>query len=1623
MPTEGTVWQLWANGQPLTPARWPNAQVWTEDWWDIDKSWAFFDTGTECGYGVDAGTRNPGPGEDGHSSLAAEGVSFNGCNLIINNEHWKTRRYPMQGHTAGTGTFTYTPNSDNSLCRTYGDDLSHAKYFIDGCAAAFDAPGEWYADDDGHLVVRLPSGMSTISAVTFTGKVNTYAFAFNEATNLVLRDLSFFGTTVLMYESWNATITGCKFTYPSASRRSLGSATREFDAADAFGVAASASVGISADSDEYEIVVPTLWMGKRPSEPAPTGHVFVDNEVLYSEGAALVCGRCQHDVISHNKIFMVGYPFGRAIQMLGTTTDYVTISRNTLRFDGSGAIAWLWGVGNLAEYNHISKSGLLIVDNEAMQGSKPTSYCTIRFNWVHDSRALGARYDAASDGEFGSYNNLEYNVFTRNQQGGFAQKATHAHNYRNTAVGNQVSGASWSEGCGSACLNYDNEDAKIFYCFPSSCVDEDGNEDAYTNIDSVTRGNIGIMTPVTNGVDLPGDASHNIDLKNNSYGDTSAKGWRALFRDYDNYDYRPLASGPLVDAGTSPYYYIEGAPATVGSAPDIGAYEAGSEWYWIPGKQYAFATNPIPPDGSTSVLPDADLMWLQGRDAYSHRVRIVEAAQASNGMGQAVKTLTNDKNIYTPTTLTLTPGKSYSWRIDAVSADGVVTTGDVWSFTVKCMDYGCVDCGTSPTLGSCITCQDGLSASGGECLDPSPPAAPPMPPPPPPNCKIWCNNANNADMPWSEKCTYSGTCGGCPECNVASPPPPPSPRPPPPDAATPPPPPNCASNCPTNAQGWSTKCGWSNTCGGCPECAEVSPPPSPLAPMPPPPPNCKAYCTKNKADWGTKCGFTNACGGCPECLASPPPPAAVQASVEVSMSAQGDASDYDDDAQDALCQSMADATSTDANGCSVEVSASSEVSPPPPPNCASNCPTNTKGWSTKCGWSNTCGGCPECADTRRSLKQIVEEVEQSGGAGYPAATWRRRKLSEAGEGIHLVFSLDAANADDAAALQDTISSVAGSASAASSLLGIAVTSDPVATTKMPPPPPPPLPQGPGGGLDVASPQPPTSPSPPPPSESPSPASPSPTSPPPPSPAAPPVPPFRSPVAPPPWPSRPEPSPPPPVLPSPGPTPAPSMSPEPMPTPCPSPPPPDPSPSPPNASPPPNPSPSPPIPLPPPDPSPPSPGPSPPPSPLRPSPGPSPPPSPLRPPPGPTLPLVENSEPGAPPSNPAAVVGDTDAAVEVISEESDSTTVWIVGVALGVPLLCVSLLLCVLCALFCARKKRDQQKKKLQGTRTASHEGGSSLVSVQVSKPEPMTEADPPAHNHHHHGASAPAPAPAAAPAPAVKKAPEVKKAPAPVAEPPPVATDDGPAAAVPETSLVVLAVDEDGPEGTKGRRRRSSPRRLKSTTEAIMLSQRLSSKSLCSAAVAEAVAAKGNGPAATNGDDATHSAAHKVWHVLDHTVHAAAHKVEKAEKNLEHAAHTAAEKVEEDLDYVGESAAMVAEDLGLERAARKVDDAVKAAVGASHIKDAAQVVDDGTAALLTSYPGGGTHKEGEGATLEVEALPEAEAPKTARRRRTTVKKQTSWAALQAAVQLSSDTSMREPSWNAKQSSSTAEADV
>eukprot|EP01063_Lacrimia_lanifica_P040045 TRINITY_DN8962_c0_g4_i1.p1 TRINITY_DN8962_c0_g4~~TRINITY_DN8962_c0_g4_i1.p1 ORF type:complete len:524 (+),score=133.92 TRINITY_DN8962_c0_g4_i1:199-1572(+) len=170
--------------------------------------------------------------------------------------------------------------------------------------------------------------------------------------------------------------------------------------------------------------------------------------------------------------------------------------------------------------------------------------------------------------------------------------------------------------------------------------------------------------PIDEWIDVPG-------ARGNSAG---AAVWEAL-RDPTHFDFRPMTGTYLAGAGTGAY---------------AGGLGHGAH-YWIPGRQAAAASFPIPavaaevtPVAVSAARPVGggyDVMFLQGRGAAAHRVY---AGVAGAGSLALLGTLSGDANVYTlPGSLGVAAGAEVHWRVDAVAADGTVREGEVWNFRVK----------------------------------------------------------------------------------------------------------------------------------------------------------------------------------------------------------------------------------------------------------------------------------------------------------------------------------------------------------------------------------------------------------------------------------------------------------------------------------------------------------------------------------------------------------------------------------------------------------------------------------------------------------------------------------------------------------------------------------------------------------------------------------------------------------------------------------------------------------------------------------------------------------------------------------------------------------------------------
>jgi hypothetical protein len=155
-------------------------------------------------------------------------------------------------------------------------------------------------------------------------------------------------------------------------------------------------------------------------------------------------------------------------------------------------------------------------------------------------------------------------------------------------------------------------------------------------------------------------------------------------RDPENYDFRPIANSPIIDAGLtvtadeikSPIANFPGL-TYIGDAPDIGAYEYGDRRYWIPGRQEESASGPVPKNGAVKVPVDADLMFLEAYNCHKHKLYLGVDEEGLTLIADLQDTITN---IVSPGILE--PGTRYYWKVDAIT-DGGELSSPVWTFRTR----------------------------------------------------------------------------------------------------------------------------------------------------------------------------------------------------------------------------------------------------------------------------------------------------------------------------------------------------------------------------------------------------------------------------------------------------------------------------------------------------------------------------------------------------------------------------------------------------------------------------------------------------------------------------------------------------------------------------------------------------------------------------------------------------------------------------------------------------------------------------------------------------------------------------------------------------------------------------
>jgi hypothetical protein len=489
----------------------------------------------------------------------------------------------------------------------------HHYYYLEGKLNLLDAEREWFYDRRTKaLYLWAPGGKAP--GKTVRAKTQSYAIDARYCSYIRLQGLDFFATTFRFRSSANITVEDCDLSFPSCSKRMLG----DLGAPDATQITA-------------------------PREtPNGCGNAVVNCAFRDAETHAIEMrgdgGRIENCYFGNIDFTVSDLP-GLMVSV------YMPGKGNVFRcntIDKCGASSTIsTGTAPLVELNHVSRTGFLQTDGSITQLTIPAQTgARIRCNWFHDTIKSGARFDAPIPPKrWGHGGSMTYNVIW-NAGMALMLKGQRHFCYHNTA----------------------------FHCRSGITVLDDSRQNGGANNGTITRNNAGDL--------VSGHRRKNVKIRgvcdHNWNGADEGKKLIGQLRDPVNLDFRPRDGSTLIDAGVI-VKNVTGQ--VVGKAPDIGAYEAGAKLYWIPGRQTPQASTPIPPDGSKTARPDADLMFLEGYKAVKH---VVYFGAAPDKLVRKV-TLT-DSNIFSPGVLK--PAGKYCWRVDAIAPDGKVATGAVWRFDV-----------------------------------------------------------------------------------------------------------------------------------------------------------------------------------------------------------------------------------------------------------------------------------------------------------------------------------------------------------------------------------------------------------------------------------------------------------------------------------------------------------------------------------------------------------------------------------------------------------------------------------------------------------------------------------------------------------------------------------------------------------------------------------------------------------------------------------------------------------------------------------------------------------------------------------------------------------------------------
>ena len=657
------VWQLFADGNMLTAARWPNISMEDDMFWNQKISYR--KVGPESSFGKTVDQRPVAKGASGKNvkdegaleiggvlpegvnvqSLAQTKVDMTGAVAIMNIGSWFTWAQFIDKHSAGSNEFTYSTDfyyqspakhwgksvedfsGDPKFWEIKNTKTGQGHYFIEG-KQCLDVANEWWYDKkDKELLVKLPDGKKP-QDYELRGKHLDYSLKLNRCSNLVFDGIDFYASTFYLNDCFNVTIKNSNLLYPSYSKRVLG--------------------------ELGPLDVTTIK--NSPKNQLPTNNSLINCVFEKFDGSALVMTKGKGGVLENILIHDGDYScIGRGMLVNVETCENLLLKRFTVYNTGSAQTLKVGDKSRVTLCNFYNV-GVFQHDGAPIQCGYFTEMC-LDHNWSHDHGRHAYRFDGHGGPPvpYSSNGAIHHNVAWNTGQ--LQVKGDIQAVYNNTLYNT----------FGTCLLLWEKMNG-----FHTKSVMANN---ITPNFKTRWWGKTMPPFPGKLGVNFLEDKSEvKIDM---------------ILRDPDNGDFRPKSSSSqIIDKGNTKdvaghVTYNRNNFEVVGKAVDLGAYEYGCKNYWIPGYQFDTTSTPVPFDNSVKVKKDADLMWLT---AYKSNKSVIYFSDNKEEVTNADRKSASCKgefanNIFTPGKLAA--GKTYYWRADAIMPDGKVIKGNIWKFTVE----------------------------------------------------------------------------------------------------------------------------------------------------------------------------------------------------------------------------------------------------------------------------------------------------------------------------------------------------------------------------------------------------------------------------------------------------------------------------------------------------------------------------------------------------------------------------------------------------------------------------------------------------------------------------------------------------------------------------------------------------------------------------------------------------------------------------------------------------------------------------------------------------------------------------------------------------------------------------